>query len=87
MAVVVRLILGFAADMYEDEHNDIRHEVAKRVDGIGHHGRTMSHNARHKLEDEQQHIHCSPDKCHLIDFPVSFHRVKFTGCKNTPFIR
>ena len=73
MAIVVRLVLGFAADMHKDNHNDIGHEVAQRVDGIGHHGSTMSQDACHKLEQQQNHVDHAANHRYLVYLFVSFH--------------
>ena len=81
VTVVVRLVLRLAADAHEDEHDDIRHEVARRVDSIRQHRRTMSHDARHELEEQQHHVHRAAHHRHPVDaafpltvyVPVSFH--------------
>jgi len=41
------------------------------MDGIGHHGGTVSHNAGHELEEQQQHIHCAAHQRHPIDLALS----------------
>ena len=78
MSIVVRLILGLTADMHKNEHDDIGHEVAQRVHGIGNHRCTMPHDARHELEDEQHHVHSTTQQRHLVYFLVSLHSFDFS---------
>jgi hypothetical protein len=77
----VRLILGHAADAYEDDDNDIGDEVAERMDGISHHSRTMSHDACDEFEYQQYHIRHSAYQRHLIYFFVSVHLGCFIAAK------
>ena len=86
MSVVVRLVFGHAADAYEDDDDDIGDEVAERMDGIGHHGRTMAHDACDEFEYQQNHICHSAYQRHLIYFFVSVHDGCFIACKSTSFL-
>ena len=74
VTIVVRLVFGFRADMDESQHNDVRHEVRERMDCVGHHRGTMTHDARRELEGQQQHIHRPATQRHAVDFLVSLHR-------------
>ena len=73
MTIVVRLVLGFAADVDKDNNDDIRHKVAQRVNGICHHRGTMSHDASDELEKQQNHVDDAAHQCHFVYLFVSFH--------------
>ena len=42
------------------------------MDGIGQHSRAVSHDARKKLEEQQQEVDDAADDSHFIDFFLAF---------------
>ena len=73
MPVLVRFVGRFAADAHKHQHDDICDKVGQRVHRIGNHCRTMSHNARHKLKQQEHHIHGATNHRYLIYLFISFH--------------
>ena len=69
--VVVVGVFGLRRKAHEHQNDDVRHKVRQRMDGIGQHSRAVSHDARKKLEEQQQEVHHTAHDGHFVNFPFA----------------
>ena len=87
VAVVMTDIFGLGRQADEYQHDDVRHEVRKRVHGIGQHRCAMSRNAGKELEEQQHEVDHAAHKGHTINFALARRRIFCRSFHNaSPFL-
>lgn len=84
VSVVVVVVARLGRHAHEEQHHQIGGEVRRRVDGVGHHRRTVPQDACGQFSGAERQIDRKSDPCDAIDGPFAGVRLSVhAGCRDS----